>query len=225
MKRVKNYFILSLIFGTLLGSIFYIQKLSIEPTKFAPSMVGFERSTMMGFENFAASYYWLTFIQDGFLCSGLKNRIAKEQKHLLERKTCSDRWGYVVLKAISHLNPKIKSLYVWGVTTLSVFETDPEGASELFEKGMDEFPDSWLLQYRAGYHEVIERKRPELGAKYYRLAEKNGGPDWLATAAASLLSEAGQKIEAKRLLIDLLKTAPSEQYKKTVLRKIQSLDE
>lgn len=176
----------------------------------------------LGYSDFMASSLWLRLSQDFLYCE--KGRLSSEditptsseQKDkvvaILQRKLkpskCHKGWVYQMLKAITTLQPKFEVAYTVGATLLSVITDDREGARLLFEKGLDQFPTNWELNFRAGYHYLWEIQNPQRAAELLKRAVENGAPQWVAALSANLYSKLGQAHLAKMIILDALEKKP-----------------
>lgn len=153
-----------------------------------------------GYNENAADSLWLRLIQDIDHCE------SKNSKGICE----ADRgWVFHMLDTITHLTPKFRAPYSFGATVLSVLVGDREGAREIFDRALENFPNDWILQYRAAYHSLEEMKNPERAAELLRSAGKNGAPKWVFSLASRLYTNEGKAALATSVLQDLLAQDPN----------------
>lgn len=158
----------------------------------------------LGFKESMADSLWLRWIQDSDFCQtyfeSKKNEpLADERKandDLLlanpRHKICDSSWGFKMLDAITRLDPRFLMPYMAGAVTLSVLVEDYEGASILFDRGLQYYPNDWKLLYRAAYHYQFDKKDlPKAAATLIRAGE-NGAPPWVISLASRLYTRAGQ---------------------------------
>ena len=75
---------------------------------------------------------------------------------------------------------------------LSVMVSDISGASKVFDRAVQEFPNDWPILYRASYHALLEEKNKSKAAGLLIKTAQNGGPPWAYDLAGRLYSESGQ---------------------------------
>lgn len=82
--------------------------------------------------------------------------------------------------------------YMAGAMALSVLVEDYEGATVIFDRGLQEYPNDWKLAYRASYHFLFDKNDLPRAAELLERASKNGGPEWFSSLAARLYTRSGQ---------------------------------
>jgi hypothetical protein len=97
-----------------------------------------------------------------------------------------------MLDAVTKLAPKFKMPYDAGAISLSVLTEDYVGAGVIFDRALKEYPNDWIVAYRAAYHQLFDLQNHARAAELLLHAHKNGGPAWLPLLAARLVSEKGQ---------------------------------
>lgn len=172
--------------------------------KILPPPKGVE-NVHFGFKEAAADLFWLDFIQHNFECSKYKD---PDEKH------CPQRWGYETLKSASLLAPKLKALYKFGAVQLSVLLDDHEGAADLFDQGLKEYSDDWIINYRAAYLYLEEIKDKEKAAHLMLKAAESGAPFWARSLASRLYDDSGRLELSLRILEDLHQKASEGPWKK-----------
>lgn len=153
-----------------------------------------------GYRLSAADSIWLRLLQDFDYCE-------KKTSVQVGLVACERSWVFQNLLLIIELDPIFKMPYILGGVVLSVLVNDKSGASEIFRRGLKQYPDDWALAYRAGYHFMVEEQDSITAAKYFALAAENGGPSWLPSLVARLYEKGGEKEVAASILNDLLKQA------------------
>jgi len=114
-------------------------------------------------------------------------------------------WGYYMVDAVTRLQPRFRLAYVLGANTISLLH-DTEGARLLFERGLQIYPNDWVIAYRAGYHYLYEVKDCKRAAEIFDVAVKNGAPMWVDGLVSRLYSAEGQFDIAKQVVLQGLKT-------------------
>lgn len=165
-----------------------------------------------GFQEALADGLWLRAIQDFDYC----DRPASE-------KQCRDNsWLYQILDTTTDLSPHFRTAYVFGALNLSVVIGDVEGASKLFEKGIQAFPRDWQLLYKAGYHFLYEAKDFQRAAEVLIQAADNGGPPWLKSLASRLYAESGNTELAESLLQEMIQSGQEPYLIERIREKLES---
>ena len=108
-----------------------------------------------------------------------------------------------MLFAVTKLSPEFRMPMLTGPLMMSVVIGDVEGASELFDYAVKQFPKDWSIAYRAGYHAMMEEKNNEKAAHLMEQAARNGAPGWVYNLATKLYTKAGEKELATRLYSEL----------------------
>lgn len=152
-----------------------------------------------GHKNSMADLFWLNTIQNMDYCendgpSSYNPGIGVDAvlNADLKPSRCHKGWVFQMMDFTTDLSPKFEHVYEIGATVLSVVVDDREGAKIIFDKGLDNFPNNWVLNYRAAYHYLMELQKPGRAADLLMVAYKNGGPDYLPTLASRLLSRVGR---------------------------------
>lgn len=114
-------------------------------------------------------------------------------------------WMFRTLDLIMDLAPKFETAAEVGPITLSVIADDIEGATALFEKSLRNFPNNWIIAYRAAYHYMVELEDSHRAADLFMQAYRNGAPEWTPLLAAKLQQKVGRLEVAKLILEDFLK--------------------
>ena len=153
-----------------------------------------------GFEPAMADTFWLRWIQDADTCYSYFATVAIDQTTFDKKdaffnprhRNCDGSWGFKMLDAVTKLDPRFRMPYVAGAMALSVLVEDYEGATLLYNRGLQNYPNDWQLHYRASYHFLFDRQDLPRAAELLTRATTLGGPNWLASLAARLYSRSGQ---------------------------------
>ena len=186
-----------------------------EEVKVLPPPSGVE-NLHFGFKESMADLLWLDFIQHAYDCSKYKD------PHGVH---CPERWGYKTLKTASLLDPRLKAVYKFGAVQLSVLLDDHEGAADLFDTGLNEFSDDWILNYRAAYLYLEVIKNPEKAADLMMKAADSGAPFWTRSLASRMYDQSGKIELSIRVLEDLYKNADEGLWKEDLASRIGVLTE
>lgn len=147
-----------------------------------------------GYRHLMADSLWIRAIQDFDYC----------EESLGQHLCKGNGWLYKMLDAVTSLSPDFYTVYNTGGIVLSVIVSDIEGATKIFDKGVDLFPERWVLQYRAAYHAIYEEKNEAKAARLFERALKAGGPPWLKVLSARLYNETGRRELAEQMLQEMI---------------------
>ena len=164
-----------------------------------------------GYNENLSDTLWMRVIQDFGYCEDRINPL-DDTSGFKDGKKCNQGWVYQMLDAISQITPKFRIIYTVGATTLSVLVDDKIGAAKIFERGVENYPNDWVVLYRAAYHNLIELNKPEYAAELLVRAGKNGAPVWVYSLAGKLYTEQGKALVAKTILEDAIKTHEGSKY-------------
>ncbi len=199
-------------FMLLLSSQFYRGSLQVvKPTFIAPPPQ-LERF-VFGYNEVVADMLWIRAIQDFDYCDDVVS------KHLCKGSS----WLYKMLDSITNLSPKFRMVYSSGALALTVVISDYEGATKLFDKGVEAFPNDWQILYRAAYHYMYEVKDNKRAAELLIRAADNGAPKWAYALAGRLYSDSGALDLAEAVLAEMKASGQEEQFIKRLEDKINSM--
>jgi hypothetical protein len=204
-------------FCILLAGVTFVLNPSVEykkESKVLPPPEGVEYFHF-GFKESMADLFWLSFIQHSFDCSKYKDP---------NGELCPYRWGYRTLDAASVLSPKFEVLYVHGAVKLTVLLEDHEGASVLFDRGLEHIKGSWLIPYRAAYLQMIELENHEKAATLLERAAQNGAPYWTRSLAARMYQKSGRLELSFRVLKELYDEASEGPWKEGLENRLAGLN-
>ncbi len=156
-----------------------------DPLIAPPDLIG---HMSLGYHMSLADSLWLRALQDFGFCGQDK----KQGEDSEGQPRCEEGWSFQMLDAATNLDPRFWMVYRTGAVFLSVVVDDIRGASRLFEKGLEHYPEDWPLLYRAAYHQMAEENNLELAADLFHRAALHGAPDWVPLLAARLFSDIGQ---------------------------------
>lgn len=142
-----------------------------------------------GYSEQFADTLWLRAIQDFDYCERKIDKINCEGKS----------WLYQMLDLVSELSPHFRTVHSAGPLALTVIISDIEGASKLFDKAVRNFPNDWVILYRAAYHALYEENNRPKAATLLERAARNGAPPWTYSLAGRLYTEAGQRELGERI--------------------------
>lgn len=138
---------------------------------------------------------------------------------------CRLSWQYAMLDSITDLSPRFLMPYRVGATNLSIVIDDREGAARIFEKGVRQYPNDWVLAYRAAYHFLFEVGDEKRGAELLDQAARNGAPAWTYALAAKIRTRIGQAAMAQQVLSGVIKEMPEGESKEILKKRLAEVEE
>jgi hypothetical protein len=207
-ERYSAVLILGCLVATVIGTRLYLRefKSPSSETYFVRPAPNIEYFTF-GYRELMADMMWLRTIQDIDQC----------ERSLAKEELCSNSWVYQMVNKITDLSPNFRIIYATVPILLAFVVTDVAGGVKLFDKGIKYFPNDWPILYRGGYLYLFNLEDKVKAAEFFVRAEKNGGPDWLASFATRLFTEAGREELAQHLISEYEKGGVPE----GILRRMQ----
>ena len=194
-----------------------------------PPPPGLERWTF-GYNDVVADTLWIRLIQDFHICESAKDGIAHPPRPKgtvpdpNAAPACRKGWVYQMLSTISNLAPKWRLPYSTGGLMLSIIVDDREGATDIFNRGIEAFPEDYNIAYNASYHFMWEEKNPKRAGDLLVRAAKNGGEPWLYSLAGKMYSEAGQAELAKGVVENALKQANTPEIEDRLKHRLEDIE-
>ncbi len=204
----------------------------------------------LGYQEIVADVLWLRALQDIDMCgeqSQIKKSADKDhtspQKQLelselvqskkqdlaqvqtFDHARCEEGWSARMLDSITELAPKFKMPYLVGGTILSVVVHDDLGATNIFKKGVERFPDDWTMAYRAAYHAMESRHDFDSAAKFLIQAGRHGAPAWVFALAARMQTKTGQAALAKPVLEEAIAADPDSMWAQTLKDRLKEVNQ
>jgi tetratricopeptide (TPR) repeat protein len=181
-----------------------------------------------GYKDMIADLYWLRLIQNIEYCGQPKpsNSLTPDGKRMGKNRTpeCSKGWSYQMHDFITDLAPDNYIPHLYGPMNLSVIVDDIDGATELFKKSLQRFPDDWMIAFAAGYHYMTELEDFPKAAEYFHQASQHGAPNWVLLLSAKLSSKAGRTEVAISVLKNFIENKNiDEESKKRAQKKLDDL--
>jgi tetratricopeptide (TPR) repeat protein len=174
-----------------------------------------------GYHESVSDSMWLRVIQDIDVCE------KKDQNSALrtEGGVCRKAWVYQYLDAITELTPQFRMPFATGPLILSVVVEDREGATQLFEKALRQFPNDWPIIYRAAYHFMYEEKDEARAAQLLLRAADLGAPPWLRSLAAKLLTQSGKLELARSVIKQAMESNPNEKLRERLEQRLREIED
>lgn len=149
-----------------------------------------------------ADSFWLRAVQDFDYCDQQAN----------EKECKGKSWLFQVLDLITDLDKLFMHAYHWGGLALTIIISDFAGATIIFDKGLAEFPNDWLLNYSAAYHSMMEEKDYPKAARRYLAAANNGAPNWVRILAGTLAEKGGDSEFAEKVVEHMIEINDDPKY-------------
>lgn len=165
----------------------------------------------LGFSYQIADLLWVRSIQDFDYC---ESEIAKQRCR-------GNSWLFQMLDSVTRLDPHYRMPYAMGALALSIIIGDIEGASQLFDRSVKQFPGDWKILYRAGYHALLEEKNDLKAAERFDRAASNGAPLWLKGLAGRLYNKSGKPEDVQRLIDEMSASEENKWIAERIRKKIQ----
>lgn len=84
------------------------------------------------------------------------------------KKKDLNSWIYLRLKTIIALDPLFYHAYRYGGQYLSIIKDDIIGASDIYEKGLIQYPEDFWLNFHAGFHYYFEAQNIDRAIELYK---------------------------------------------------------
>lgn len=141
------------------------------------------------------------------------------------KKSASQNWMYLRFHTISKLDPRFYENYLWGGMLLSIVKDDPESAAELFESGLNLFPNDYRLNYIAGFNDYFELGDYASGLlKFQRIQDNPQAPMGLKFIVGKLRYETTGDYETTRDFLEFnLQATPNEMLQKKLRADLYAL--
>lgn len=175
-----------------------------------PSII---KEMSMGMKIQWADSLWLRAVQDFDYC---------DQK-INETECRGKSWLFQVLDLVTELDLKFEEAFFYGGLALTIIVSDYEGASKIFDKGVNQFPNKWQLNYAAGYHSMIEEKNYSKAAERYLAAANNGAPNWIRVLSGTLAAKGGDTKFAEKVIEQMIELNDEPKYIKRLKAKLDAI--
>lgn len=177
------------------------------PTNYESRLIcvsNFTKYFSFGFNTQVADTFWMRFLQE----LDAYNQLVVAEAHLCPDKTSS--WHFHIINIAIDLDSKFYEIMLHAPLLISVTISDSKGASILFNKAVENFPNDWRILYRAAYQAQLEEHDIKKAAGLLYRAGKNGAPRWVMSLAGGLYNETGNRMLAEQIYSELLKEAKDE---------------
>lgn len=168
-----------------------------------------------GYKIQTADAFWLRAIQDFDYCD----------QPLNEKECRGESWLFHLIDLTTNLDSKFRDAYYYGAMALTILVSDYRGASEIFDKGVQVFPEDWRLNYLAGYHALFEEKNKLKASKLYYAAAAHGAPAWVNVLAGRLAYDSGENEFAAKILEEMIKNNQEPSLTKRLKKKLERIQQ
>tara|TARA_Y100000780_G_C13696111_1_gene423188 strand:- start:80398 stop:81231 length:834 start_codon:yes stop_codon:yes gene_type:complete len=133
-----------------------------------------------------------------------------------------ENWMFLRFKTITDLDPYFYETYLYGGIYLSIIKDDEQGATYLYDHGLEKFPDDFYLNLNASFHYFYEIGEVEKSLKSLsKIYNDSRAPSFLPSLYARMQSTHGDLQSALALVFDLYKQTPvdsplKDSYKKKI---------
>jgi hypothetical protein len=132
-------------------------------------------------------------------------------------------WTRTVLKTVGALDPEWRTPFFYGGSMLRLLD-DIDGSDEIFEMGMNAFPDDAYFPFSLAMNAYLHHKDFERAVDYLQQAAgMPGAPRWYRNAAAEFISRRGQRKTALKYLRQQIEQSNSDRERSLLEGKFRSL--
>lgn len=225
--RISFVIFLSILF-IIAGNTFY----PVEKKSYRVYPIKTLQSLHFGHKNSMADLFWLSVVQNMGYCENGDQPSAYNPGGNLEEiltvelkpSRCHKGWVFQMMDFITDLSPRFEAVYEIGATVLSVVVDDREGAKIIFDKGLEQFPNNWLINYRAAYHYMFDLQKPGQAGDYLMAAYRNGGPEFIPTLVSRLYSRVGRAMLGYTTLKDFVDNNPESPQLERAQERLKELE-
>ena len=196
------------------------EKYSQQPFYFAPSAQ--IKHFSLGFQELMADILWIRLLQNIDFCSSQKGLPVYDG---IQKYQCDKGWSYKMTEAITELAPQFLAPYEIAGPIMSVIMRDKQGAKNIYDKALKNFPKDWRLHFSASYHYLVELEDPDKAIPLLIKTVELGGPFWLYHLAAKTYQKEGRLLMAQELLKATLEKPLPAEYKKVLKQRLKELEE
>ena len=170
------------------------------------------RGAALEYKEAAADIVWLQAVQ---VLGGHHDEATKNETY---------RPVYDLINRVTDLDKRFEYAYMVGGISLSILSDHVDLSNTLLQKGLDNNTVSWEIPFYIGFNHMYHYKDPKKAAYYMQLAmNKDGAPAGIAFFVASLYEKNGNTRAALVILEHLYNTAPNEQIKEEIMKKMLTL--
>jgi hypothetical protein len=156
IKKKSNDYLVLLVAASSFGTALFFH------TKKSPSLIQVSKQETAS--NINREFLKIFSIGNKKLISNalwIQTLLESDEEKLSDKYTHS--WMYHRFKTISALDPKFYENYLWGGMYLSIIKDDLEGAAEIYDLGLNYYPDDYNLNYNSGFNLYFEMDNYQAG--------------------------------------------------------------
>jgi tetratricopeptide (TPR) repeat protein len=141
------------------------------------------------------------------------------------KKRDLNSWLYLRFNSIATLDPKFYENYLYGGQFLSIVKDDLEGADKIFDKGLENYPSDYKLNYNAGFLNFYEMGNFKEGLIYLeKIADSKEAPLFFRSIVNKLKLETGVRLEEIfNLVLHNFKSTDDQRLKTRLLADLYAL--
>ena len=113
-------------------------------------------------------------------------------------------------------------MYQFSGLALTVLISDYEGASVIFDKAVQIYPDIWQVTYAAAYHALYEEKDKLKASRLYLRAAQTGAPQWVYSLASRISVDGGDREFSEMILKTLMDENKKDSVQSEVIDRIRA---
>lgn len=167
------------------------------------------------FDSQVTDILWIRFLQE--LDAYNESKIAKA--HLCPDGTTS--WHFQIINLAMELDRNFLEVAANAPILISITINDSKGASLLFDKAVNNFPDNWKILFHAAYQALFEEKNLRKAADLLNRSGINGAPNWVFSLAGGLYNQIGLTKFAESIYYYLSNKFPEEEATKRLKDKLE----
>ncbi len=209
---VSDAAVIVLLSGLFLTQIFFQKPAVLKKSEYLPPPQIIQ-NLATGLQIQISDSLWLRALQDFDYCD----------KKVNEVECTSESWLYQIVDLTTDLDKRFRDAYFFGAMSLTVLISDYSGASQIFDKGILQFPNDWRLSYAAAYHALFEEKNKLKASQLYYAAAENGAPAWVHVLAGRLADEGGERKFAQQILKQMIENSKEPSLVKRLQNKLDGV--
>jgi hypothetical protein len=194
-KYFRDIICLAFIGASLSGAYFLSQKITYPVIVISKQQSSLNLNTNFlnylnfGQKRFYSSLFWISTILEA------------DQEHYKSRNLNS--WMFLRFKTISQLEPKFYETYNFGTLYLSIIKDDISGASYLYSKGLEIYPNDFYILKNASFHYYYEAQNYlKANAVLNRLKKHPKTTPIMLATLARIETQNGNAEDAFQILMD-----------------------
>jgi len=149
-----------------------------------------------------------------------------ESDHEHYKKKDLNSWMYHRFDSLLTLDPRFLSAYQFGGQYLSVIKDDIDGATDIYNRGLEVYPNDYKLNFYGGAHHQIELKDYKRAIELYeKILHYPQASRFLPIVVAKLKANTYSLLDSYKFLIHILENTDKESpMRKKYLKDIEELE-